>query len=79
MAEAEASQDIRLDQLEKRVDRHDEILDRLTESFTALQVDVAEMHRQQELTNEILKEGFKVIKICLAIIASIYGVGAIPT
>ena len=79
MAEAEASQDIRLDHLEKRVDRHDEILDRLTESFTALQVDVADMHRQQELTNEILKEGFKVIKICLAIIASIYGVGAIPT
>ena len=79
MAEAEATQDIRLEHLEKRVDRHQDILDKLTESFAVLQVNVGEMHRQQELTNEILKEGFKVIKICLAIIASIYGVGAIPT
>ena len=77
MAEAEASQDIRLDHLEKRVDRHEEILDRLAEHFTALQVDVAEMTRQQEITNEILQEGFRVIKVCLAIIASIYGVGAV--
>jgi len=69
-----AVQDLRLENLEKRVEKHDELIEKMGDGLTSLHVQQAALYETQAVTNQILTEGFKFMKIGLAAIASIYGI-----
>ena len=78
-AEGPAVQDLRLDNIEKRLDKHDELIEKMGDGLASLHVQQAALYETQAVTNQILREGFKFMKIGLAIIASIYGVDGLVT
>tara|TARA_R100001443_G_scaffold114843_1_gene131438 strand:+ start:2370 stop:2612 length:243 start_codon:yes stop_codon:yes gene_type:complete len=73
-ASGPAVQDLRLENLEKRVEKHDELIEKMGDGLASLHVQQAALYETQAVTNQILTEGFKFMKIGLATIASIYGI-----
>lgn len=69
-----AVQDLRLENLEKRVEKHDELIEKMGDGLASLHVQQAALYETQAVTNQILTEGFKFMKYGLAAIASIYGI-----
>jgi len=73
-ASGPAVQDLRLENLEKRVEKHDELIEKMGDGLASLHVQQSALYETQAVTNQILKEGFKFMKIGLAAIASVYGI-----
>tara|TARA_Y100001963_G_C6630818_1_gene376223 strand:- start:531 stop:782 length:252 start_codon:yes stop_codon:yes gene_type:complete len=47
---------IRLDSVESKVDKHEEILQRLTDQHNEMQVGIAEVATEVRMTNELLEQ-----------------------
>lgn len=79
MATSEEITQFRIERLENRLDKHEEVLENMSEVLTELKTSHASMVAVNEQTNELLQQGFDLLKRLLMMfaLAAVGGAGAI--
>ena len=79
MATNEDITQFRIERLENRLDKHEEVLENMSEVLTELKTSHTSMVAVNEQTNELLQQGFDLLKRLLMMfaLAAVGGAGAI--
>lgn len=79
MATNEEITQFRIERLENRLDKHEEVLENMSEVLTELKTSHTSMVAVNEQTNELLQQGFDLLKRLLMMfaLAAVGGAGAI--
>tara|TARA_R110002020_G_scaffold237458_1_gene449849 strand:- start:78 stop:317 length:240 start_codon:yes stop_codon:yes gene_type:complete len=62
---------VRLDTVESKVDRHEDILERLAEQHGEMQVGIAEVAMEIRVTNQLLEKQQKIVMALIGLIGAI--------